>query len=103
MQLNLPMPRAAMRATTTYYKFLSPSPLEVTSALVSKIWRCWGDKKMDTGVKLGRDVMAAIGRELRVMHADIVAEGVPEKFAEILRRLDESSGEGAKRDKPPPL
>jgi hypothetical protein len=58
---------------------------------------------MDTGVKLGRDVMAAIGRELRVMHADIVAEGVPEQFAEILRRLDESGGEGAKRDKPPPL
>jgi Anti-sigma factor NepR len=55
---------------------------------------------MDTGVKFGRDVMAAIGRELRVRYADIVAEGVPEQFAEILRRLDESSGEGAKRDDP---
>ena len=57
---------------------------------------------MDTGVKLGRDVMVAIGRELRAMYADIVAEGVPEQFAEILRRLDESSGEGARREPPPP-
>jgi anti-sigma factor NepR-like protein len=57
---------------------------------------------MGTGVKLGRDVMVAIGRELRAMYADIVAEGVPEQFAEILRRLDESSSEGARRDEPPP-
>jgi hypothetical protein len=57
---------------------------------------------MDTGVKLGRDVMAAIGRELRAMYADIVTEGVPEQFAEILSRLDESSREGAKRDEQPP-
>jgi len=46
--------------------------------------------------------MAAIGRELRAMYANIIAEGVPEQFAEILRRLDESNGEGAKRDDPPP-
>ncbi len=48
---------------------------------------------MNAGVRLGRDVMAAIGRELRAMHADIVAAGVPEKLAEILRRLDEQSGD----------
>jgi hypothetical protein len=55
---------------------------------------------MGTGVKLGRDAMAAIGRELRAMYAHIVAEGVPERFAEILRRLDESSGEGARGEPP---
>jgi Anti-sigma factor NepR len=55
---------------------------------------------MGTGVKLGRGIMAAIGRELRAMYADIVAEGVPEQFAEILRRLDESGGKGA-RGAPP--
>ena len=38
--------------------------------------------------------MRAIGRELRAMYNDIVAEGVPERFAEILRRLDEPSNEG---------
>jgi hypothetical protein len=55
---------------------------------------------MGTGVKLGRDIMVAIGRELRAMHAGIVAEGVPEQFAELLRRLDESSGEGARGEPP---
>jgi hypothetical protein len=39
--------------------------------------------------RLGPDIMAAVGRQLRVIYADIVAEGVPEHFAEILRRLDE--------------
>lgn len=53
---------------------------------------------MDTGVKLSRAVMAAIGRELRAMYADIIAEGVPEEFAETLRRLDESSGDKAERE-----
>jgi hypothetical protein len=37
--------------------------------------------------------MRAIGRELRGMYAEIIAEGVPERFAAILRRLDESSNE----------
>jgi hypothetical protein len=46
---------------------------------------------------LGPYVMAAIGRELRRMYADTIAEGVPERFAEILRRLDEPSNEGEAR------
>jgi len=46
---------------------------------------------------LGPDIMAAIGRELRRMHADIIAEAVPERFAEILRRLDEPDHEGETR------
>jgi Anti-sigma factor NepR len=33
---------------------------------------------------------------LRLLFADIIAEGVPERFAEILRRLDEPSNEGSK-------
>jgi hypothetical protein len=55
---------------------------------------------MGTGAKLGRDIMVAIGTELRAIYADIVAEGVPEQFAEILRRLDELSGEGARGEPP---
>jgi hypothetical protein len=47
--------------------------------------------------ELGPDVMRAIGRELRRMYADIVAEGVPERFAEILRKLDEPGNEGERR------
>ncbi len=46
---------------------------------------------------LGPDIMAAIGRELRRMYAEIIAEGVPERFAEILRKLDDPSNEGQTR------
>jgi hypothetical protein len=42
---------------------------------------------------LGPKVMAAIGHELRGMYSGIIAEGVPERFAEILRRLDEAASE----------
>jgi Anti-sigma factor NepR len=51
--------------------------------------------------------MREIGRQLRLEYAEIVAEGVPERFAEILRTLDEPSagaqemGEGSK-DEPTP-
>jgi len=46
---------------------------------------------------LGPEVTAAIGRELRRMYAEIIAEGVPERFAEILRKLDEPSTKGETR------
>jgi len=55
-----------------------------------------------TAATLGTGIMAAIGRELRLMYNDILAEGVPERFAAILRRLDERSNEGSKNDPPPP-
>jgi hypothetical protein len=44
---------------------------------------------------LGPAVLRAIGRKLRAIYADIIAEGVPERFAAILRRLDEPSDEGS--------
>jgi hypothetical protein len=40
------------------------------------------------------DAMAAISRELRWTYAHIVAEGVPERFAESLRKLDDPRNEG---------
>jgi Anti-sigma factor NepR len=51
---------------------------------------------------LGPEAMKVIGRELREMYADIIAEEVPERFAEILRRLDEPSNGGSKNDPTPP-
>ena len=51
---------------------------------------------------LDPDIMEVIGRELRRTYADIIAEGVPERFAEILRRLDEPSNEGSKNERTPP-
>jgi Anti-sigma factor NepR len=44
------------------------------------------------------DTMAAIGRELRRMYAEIIAEVVPERFAEILRKLDDPSNEGSNNE-----
>jgi Anti-sigma factor NepR len=44
---------------------------------------------------LGPDVLAHLGRQLRAMYAGIIAEGVPERFAEILRQLDEPNDEGS--------
>ena len=49
---------------------------------------------MATVGKLSADSMAAIGRELRLKYKEIIAEGMPERFAKILRRLDEPSNEG---------
>ena len=48
---------------------------------------------MATVGKLSADSMAAIGRELRLKYKEIIAEGMPERFAKILRRLDEPSNE----------
>ena len=40
------------------------------------------------GSGLGRDVQTKIGQQLRAMYDDVVHEGVPERFAELLRQLD---------------
>jgi hypothetical protein len=50
---------------------------------------------------LDPEIMVAIGRELRRMYADIVAPGVPERFAEIVRQLDETTNESSKNDPTP--
>jgi Anti-sigma factor NepR len=41
--------------------------------------------------KLGSEIKAKIGQQLRAMYADVINQGVPERFAEILRKLDEKS------------
>jgi hypothetical protein len=38
--------------------------------------------------KLGRDIQAKIGQQLRAMYDDVVNQGVPSRFAELLNRLD---------------
>jgi hypothetical protein len=56
---------------------------------------------METEVELRAAMLAAIGRELRLVYADILAQGVPERFAGILRRLDAPSAENAKGEPTP--
>ena len=39
--------------------------------------------------RLGRDVQSKIGQQLRAMYDDVVNAGVPDRFSELLRQLDE--------------
>jgi hypothetical protein len=45
--------------------------------------------------RLGRDVQSKIGQQLRSMYDDVVSEGVPDRFTEMLRQLDEAKKEGS--------
>jgi hypothetical protein len=47
------------------------------------------EKQNKSAPALGPAVMRVLGRELRAFYADIIAEGLPERFVEILRRLDD--------------
>ena len=40
-------------------------------------------------VKLGPDIKAKIGQQLRLMYGEVVDQGVPERFVEMLKRLDD--------------
>lgn len=37
---------------------------------------------------LGGEIRGKIGRQLREMYDDVVAQGVPERFVELLNRLE---------------
>lgn len=38
--------------------------------------------------KLGRDVQARLGQQLRAMYDDVLSQGVPDRFSDLLNRLD---------------
>lgn len=42
---------------------------------------------------LDRDIQAKIGDQLRTMHDDIVRQGVPDRFVDLLARLDKAKDE----------
>jgi hypothetical protein len=39
--------------------------------------------------RLGRDVQTKIGQQLRAMYDDVVNAGVPDRFTDMLRKLDD--------------
>ncbi len=47
---------------------------------------------------LNREIQAKIGQQLRAMYKDVEDQGVPERFIELLRRLD-GEGERKQEDK----
>ncbi len=38
--------------------------------------------------KLGRDVQARLGQQLRAMYDEVVNQGVPDRFTDLLNRLN---------------
>jgi hypothetical protein len=46
---------------------------------------------------LGADIKARIGQQLRAMYSDVVDQGVPDRFSEILCRLDQADEAGTDR------
>jgi hypothetical protein len=46
--------------------------------------------------RLGRDVQSKIGQQLRAMYDGVVSEGVPDRFSEMLRQLDEQKDQNEK-------
>jgi len=46
--------------------------------------------------KLGRDVQARLGQQLRAMYDEVVHQGVPDRFTDLINRLN---GNG-KKDEP---
>jgi hypothetical protein len=46
--------------------------------------------------RLGRDVQSKIGQQLRAMYDDVVNAGVPDRFVEMLQKLDNQKDESEK-------
>jgi hypothetical protein len=48
-------------------------------------------KKAAPGSKggLNQEIQARIGHQLRAMYDDVVRQGVPDRFADLIKRLDE--------------
>jgi Anti-sigma factor NepR len=48
--------------------------------------------------KLGPDIKAKIGQQLRLMYGEVLNQGVPDRFVEILQGLDDSTDGGSKNE-----
>ncbi|MGA3139664.1 MAG: NepR family anti-sigma factor [Xanthobacteraceae bacterium] len=46
-------------------------------------------------VRLGREVQARIGQQLRALYDDVVKEGVPQNISDLVRRLSEQEDPAA--------
>jgi Anti-sigma factor NepR len=49
----------------------------------------------ESTVKLGTDIEAKIGLQLRAMYSQVLSQGIPDRFAKILDRLDETASDQA--------
>lgn len=44
--------------------------------------------------KLNRDIQAKLGDQLRQMYNDVVSQGVPDRFADLLAKIDRPPANG---------
>ena len=44
---------------------------------------------------LGRDIQTKIGQQLRAMYDDVVSQGVPPRFVDLLDRLEKLDDKGS--------
>ena len=49
-------------------------------------------KTVQTDATLGREIQSKIGEQLRAMYHEVVDQGVPDRFAELLKQLDKQGG-----------
>jgi len=42
-----------------------------------------------TDATLGREIQHKIGEQLRAQYDEVVSQGIPDRFAELLKRLDD--------------
>jgi hypothetical protein len=54
------------------------------------------DAEAEPIARLGPDVEAKIGQMLRMMYTEVVNQGVPDRFVEILRALDDPPDQDSK-------
>jgi len=55
------------------------------------------ESALKPGAALGPEIKAKIGHQLRLMYDEVVNQGVPDRFAEILRGLDPPTNGGANK------
>jgi hypothetical protein len=55
-----------------------------------------GKKSSAKPAKLSRDVQARLGQQLRAMYDDVVNQGVPDRFNELIDRLNSDGGKDGK-------
>ena len=50
-----------------------------------------GNKADGKSAKLSREVQARLGQQLRAMYDEVVNQGVPDRFSELINRIDGGS------------
>lgn len=49
--------------------------------------------------KLGREVQARLGQQLRAMYDDVLNQGVPDRFADLIKRIDGNGNGTGNKDR----